>query len=417
MGTLFCAFSWSNLSYFCKDKRMKATIAIFLIICLFIAPTTKAQEKSAYADMFESKELVKTEAEPVKIEAVNKILFIDFGKAAFGTVRFQAVAEADKQVVVVHLGEVLDKSGNRINRDPGGTRRYRAMKQPLKRGTPWYEVEITPDTRNTGERAIKMPKDIGEVMPFRYCELENYPGELTKDKIRQTRVHYPFNDDASYFKSSDKVLNDVWEMCKYSIKATSVTGVYIDGDRERIPYEGDAYINQIAHYCLDSEYAMARRSLEYLMDNPTWPVEWHQHIPLMVWEEYIYTGDKGFLEKHYKDIVAKMLLPLQRADGLLSVTPQMASDPKFLKTIGMTREIRTLVDWPKGERDSHQFKHEDSVVNAFLYRNLVLMSRMAEAIDKKEDAEKFKTMSEKVYQSYQEIFFRKGKGIYRDGPD
>jgi hypothetical protein len=231
------------------------------------------------------------------------------------------------------------------------------------------------------------------------------------------RVTYPFNDEASYFKSSDKVLNDVWEMCKYSIKATSFTGVYIDGDRERIPYEGDAYINQVAHYCLDSEYAMARRSLEYLIDNGTWPVEWHQHIPLMVYEEYMYTGDTTFLKERYDDIVAKMLLPLQRGDGLLSINPKKAADPKLLKTIKMKRKIETLVDWPWNERDKHQFKWEDSVVNAFFYRDLVLMARMAEAIGKEEDAARFRKEAERVYAAYQKVFLRKDKGIFRDGPN
>ncbi|OVE74156.1 hypothetical protein BVX94_01215 [bacterium B17] len=372
---------------------------------------------SLQADIFKSKSLVKTEVEPASIVKVDKMIFVDFGKAAFGRVRFEATAENDKQVVIVHIGEVLDKrAGNRINRRPGGHRRYYRQDQKLKKGTHWYEVTIPPTKRHLNPRAIQMPKETGIVHPFRYCELENYKGELTKDKIRQVRVTYPFDDEASYFKSSSKVLNDVWEMCKYSIKATSFCGVYIDGDRERIPYEGDAYINQIAHYCLDSEYALARRSLEYLIDNGTWPVEWHQHIPLMVHEEYMYTGDTGFLKERYDDIVAKMLLPLQREDGLLSINAK-AADPEFLKTISMTRKLETLVDWPWGERDRHQFKQQDSVVNAFLYRNLVVMAELAEAIGKKDDAKKFKAEAERVYETYQKVFFIEDKGIYRDGPN
>ena len=364
---------------------------------------------------FESKPLVKNEVEPAEIVTVGETHFIDFGKAAFGRVRFQATTQNDKHVVVVHIGEVLDaRAGKRINRSPGGHRRYYTMRQTLKKGTHWYEIVIPPTKRHLGNAAIKMPKEIGAVHPFRYCELHNYPGELTKDKIRQVRVTYPFDDEASFFKSSDKVLNDVWDMCKYSIKATSFCGVYVDGDRERIPYEGDAYINQIAHYCVDSEYAMARRSLEYLIDYGTWPVEWHQHIPLMVYEEYMYTGDTGFLKKRYDDIVAKMLLALQREDGLLSVNAK-AADPEFLKTISMKRKLETLVDWPWGERDRHQFKQEDSVVNAFLYRDLVLMSEMAEAVGEKKDAKKFKAEAERVYAAYQKVFFMEDKGIYRDG--
>ena len=48
----------------------------------------------------------------------------------------------------------------------------------------------------------------------------------------------------------------------------------VDGDRERIPYEADAYLNQLAHYGVDREFALARYSHEYLLANPTWPTEW-----------------------------------------------------------------------------------------------------------------------------------------------
>jgi len=58
-------------------------------------------------------------------------------------------------------------------------------------------------------------------------------------------------------------------MCKYTMKATSFTGIYIDGDRERIPYEADAYINQLGHYYTDREYSMGRVSSEYFIKHPT----------------------------------------------------------------------------------------------------------------------------------------------------
>ena len=262
---------------------------------------------------FSPKPLVQTEVPPMKVEELESLdggWFIDFGKAAYGTVRFQATAVEPGQVVTVHLGETINKQGTRINREPGGTIRYRAMQQPLKEGTHWYRVRITPDSRNTmtARGAIPMPKAVGEVLPFRYCELEGYPGTVKPEVIRQIRVHYPFDEDASHFESSNQILNDVWELCKYSMKATSFTGLYIDGDRERIPYEADAYINQLGHYCVDTEYAMGRRTMEYFWDHPTWPVEWHQHMSLMAWAEYLYTGDRSFLEKHYDQLVAKLLL-------------------------------------------------------------------------------------------------------------
>lgn len=371
----------------------------------------------AEPSLFEPKPVIETKSAPIELHRIKGVpggWFIDFEKAAFGTVLIRATAPKDGLALGVHLGEVIAEDAARLDRSPGGSRRYRMMDLPLEKGTHWYRVSITPDQRNTGPKAILMPEHIGEVMPFRYVELEGYPGTLTAADIRQTRVHIPFDDDAAHFACSDPVLNDVWELCKYSIKATTFTGLYIDGDRERIPYEGDAYINQLAHYCLDTEYAMARQTLAYLMDHPTWPVEWHQHIPLMVWEEYLYTGDTSFIEQHYGRIVAKLLQSLAREDGLLEVAKEKMT-PDFLRSIAMKQDIRTLVDWPPAERDGHEILPVDSVVNAFYYRGLVIMSRVAEAVGKQADAQRFSQEAEQVNRAYQQVFFRADAGIYRDG--
>ena len=202
--------------------------------------------------------------------------FVDFGKAAFGTVELTLTSPEAGRKVEVHLGEVPAGS-DAIDRNPGGSRRYRMMTLTLDEGTRTYRVTIPPDKRNTGPQAVKMPDSTGEVMPFRYCEIVNSPCEIDASSIRQIAVHYPFDDEASRFVSSDPVLNDVWELCKYSIKATSFCGVYVDGDRERIPYEADAYINQLCHYGVDREYTMARYTHEYLITHATWPTEWILH--------------------------------------------------------------------------------------------------------------------------------------------
>lgn len=368
---------------------------------------------AADSDRFRPKALAKTDEAPVVLRRTRDGLwFVDFGRAAFGTIRIRASVPATGGALTVHLGEVV--ADGRIDREPGGSRRYRVAHQDLLPGTRWYEIAIPKDARNTSGAAVRMPEEVGEVVPFRYCEVEGYPGTLTAADIRQVRVHYPFDGGAATFASSNRVLNDVWELCKYSIEATSFAGVYVDGDRERIPYEGDAYINQLGHYCLDTEYAMARRTLVHLMAHPTWPVEWHQHIPLMVWEEYLYTGATDFLRARYDEIVAKLLLPLAREDGLL-VVDESALSAALLHSIGMHGPIRTLVDWPPGERDGHRITPVDSVVNAFHHRGLVLMAEMAAAIGRDGDAHRFRTAAARVHASYQAVFFDPARGIYRDG--
>ena len=368
--------------------------------------------------------LATTDVKPVRIICkADGHYFIDFGRAAFGTVALTVTSPAAGREIQVHLGEV--PAGNdSLDRNPGGSRRYRMMTLPLKQGTHAYRVPITQDKRNTGSHAIKMPDYMGEVMPFRYCEIVNCPSALDASKIRQIAVHYPFDESASRFSSSNQVLNDVWDLCKYSIKATSFCGVYVDGDRERIPYEADAYINQLCHYCVDREYTMARHTHEYLMTHPTWPTEWILHSVLMAWADYLYTGNIESVEHYYEDLKAKTLLSLARADGLISTQTGLVTDD-VLRSIHFNGKLRDIVDWPHGnilglkggygETDDFEFKPINTVVNAFHYRALVLMSRIAQDLGMTRDAERFTEAAARVKRSFNEKLLDKKKGIYVDG--
>ncbi|MBN1293094.1 MAG: alpha-L-rhamnosidase [Candidatus Latescibacteria bacterium] len=369
--------------------------------------------------------LVKNEVKPVNI--IRKKVghyFVDFGKAAFGTVKLTLDCPKDNQTVEIHLGEVL-KDSDTIDREPGGSRRYRLMHLPVQKGLHPYTVRITPDKRNTGDFAIKMPSDIGDVMPFRYCELVNCPFEIDASKISQIVVTYPFNDIACRFESSDRVLNDVWELCKYSIKATSFCGVYVDGDRERIPYEADAYINQLGHYSVDREFTMARFTHEYLMTHATWPTEWILHSVLLAWADYLYTGNKESIVTYYDDLKAKTLVDLAREDGLISTQTGLVSDD-LLRAIHLDNKLRDIVDWPSasfggdgvpGERDGYILTDINTVVNTFHYRALVLMAEIAQALDNSADAEFFAQQAEKVKASINAKLFDTKRGIYKDGEE
>jgi hypothetical protein len=256
-----------------------------------------------------------------------------------------------------------------------------------------------------------MPRSVGEVMPFRYCEITGCPVPLKADAIAMVAVNYPFDDTASDFRSSDKTLDAVWELCKYSIKATSFCGVYVDGDRERIPYEADAYINQLSHYGTDREYTLARHSHEYLIRHPTWPTEWALHSVLMAWADYAYTGDRESMAAFYEDLKAKTLHELARHDGLITTK----NIPKsVLKKIHIGR-LRDIVDWPKGERDGYDFKEINTVVNVFHYESLVLFARIADALGKKADADAFARKAERVAKAINGKLFDAKRGVYVDG--
>lgn len=89
---------------------------------------------------------------------------------------------------------------------------------------------------------LNRPQGMPEVMPFRYVEIENAPEWFNASNLTRSTWTVPFDDDASSFHSSSEELNAVWNLCKHSIKATTFLGLYVDGDRERKPYEADALI-------------------------------------------------------------------------------------------------------------------------------------------------------------------------------
>lgn len=317
--------------------------------------------------------------------------FLDFGRAAFGRLSLSIPAAMAGKGITVALGEARAGS-DAIDPHPGGSVRYARL-----------PVTLTGSTVATPDR----------VMPFRYAEIEGWTGAMDPAIATQVTDHYPFDDTASSFRCSDPVLNDVWELCKHSIKATSFLGIYIDGDRERKPYEADAYINQLGHYCVDREFTLARYSHEYLISHATWPTEWPLHSVLIAWNDYLYTGDTGSLSLFYQELKAKTLCALAREDGLISTTTGKAT-PEFLATIHAP-PLRDVVDWPAVERDGFQFGAYNTVVNAFHYQAVVLMGRMAQALGHAGDARVFRDKARKVGIAFAKAFYDPARGLYRDG--
>ena len=377
-----------------------------------------AKELQPYSCSFRPQ--VREKEYPTTIRKIDPTTtFIDFGRASFCSLELTLDSPSDNDTIYVSIGE--DCKDGRVNSRPHGTVRYYRYALPLQKGRHTYPIIPAHDKRNTGPQAILMPDYIGEVAPMRYCEVEGYAGQIThEDVVRHTAI-YPFDYDAAQFHSDNEILNAVWELCKYSIKATSVLGIYVDGDRERIPYEADALINQLSHYTTDREYAMARRTSEYLLDHPTWPTEWILQALIIAWNDYLYTGDKRSVEANYDILKARTLASLRRENGLISTTDNKVRSDEFRTSIRFGGNIRDIVDWPRcgdwehGEDDNYRLTDYNTVVNAFHYRALVILQQMAQLTDRTDEAEQLKMECERLYTDFNTHFFDSEKGLYRDG--
>ena len=341
--------------------------------------------------------------------------FIDFGKAYFGTVMIKSNTTLTDSLVI-HLGEKLAASDS-IDRNPGGTIRYQRIVINDSVHNENYLIRLTPDKRNSKPQAIALPDSLDVIMPFRYCEIENLKIPIEDLQVYQKAFHYPFNDEASYFNSSDPILDSIYELCKHTIKATSFTGYYIDGDRERIPYEADAFINQLGHYAVDSVYSIARRTNEYFIDHCTWPTEWILHTALMYYYDYLYTDNLSLIGKYYGNLKVKSLMALEREDGFIS-TMTHKLDSSLIDALGFDSHhepIKDIVDWPKEERDNYDFREVNTVVNAFYYENLRIMAILADKLGKSNDAAMFSRKSEKVKKAIQNKLIDPSSGLFIDG--
>ena len=385
---------------------------------------------STFSDTIARYPLQKSYEAPIGITHENNVYFIDFGQATFGQVTLSLFATGSQDTVTLHLGEA-QKDG-RVDRHPGGSIRYTSYRIPLRQGQHTYTLQIIPDKRNTdpnanesGVHPILMPSYIGEVYPFRYCELEHYNGLLRKNDIVRHSVHYPFDPGASWFSCNDSVLNRVWQLCKHTIKATSFCGVYVDGDRERIPYEADAYINQLSHYSVDQEFSMARYTIDHLIKWPTWPTEWLMQSVLMAWNDYLYTGDTLLISRHYDMLRQRTLSALRDSTGL--VTSKMQT-PAILRQLGFHgKAIRDIVDWPQsgaagiekteeGEADGFVLSRYNAVVNAYHYRTLRMMEQIATVLGHTQDATTYTQDADRFFTLFNQHFFNPQTGCYSDAP-
>jgi alpha-L-rhamnosidase len=336
-----------------------------------------AYTKALFAQPIENLYLV--ERAPVElVDKGNGHYYFDFGQEIVASIKLTLTGK-EGQTIQLRLAEELDGPQ---------TPRYKA-----RTGVTYDETW----TLRSGQQAIENFGYRG----FRYGEILNAPHKLDKSHITALVLQYPFNDDASSFSSSEPLLNEIWEFCRYSIKATNIDLYQDCPTRERGPYEGDAWINQLSHYAVDRDFAFARYTTEYLLYRPTWPTEYKPAMTLMAWDDYMATGSGKLLKEHY--------------DILKTKTPDGQMQPNGLHLKKDSKSDRVLVDWPASYRDGYEFTEYNTVVNAFNYKSLHLLANIADVLDRSDEAEQFRKKANQSQNAINTLLLDPERRIYRDG--
>jgi hypothetical protein len=334
--------------------------------------------------------------------------FADFGQDAFGYATVRPRGTFSPTTVQARFGEMANGFAVNTTPPPGSTVRYTETTFELSGGNLAYSIR--PPARSYSPGAVNPPAGYGAVTPFRYLELTNFPGTLARADIAQLRLLSDFNTNAASFSSSSPALNQIWSLCHNSMQVFTFDGIYVDGDRERKPYEADSYIHQMSSYAVDREFMLPRYSLEYLLQHPTWPTEWKTHSIFMAWADYLQTADTNLLHQYYSRLQADSFTWAATSGGL------MKSFPHFPQNTNSD-----VVDWPLSQRDGFLTKSgrslnwTNSVNNAFYYRGLQLMAGIAAVLGHANDAADYTARAAQVYAAYNATFWNDATQCYTDG--
>ena len=333
---------------------------------------------------------------PVSVSTnAHGTILLDFWKDAYGWLEFNSPAAGNYSLAI---GEIVRDGG--VWASPLSSNiRYHRLSGRTAPGV--FRVPLPVDLRNTAvdQGALLTPPSVGVIMPFRAVELAYGPfRKFEPGMVRRVTVRYGYDMGESSFRCSDERLNRLWDYFKHTVAASTAFGLFVDGDRERIPYEGDAFGTQLASYAAFSDTAIARATFEHLMEHPTWPVEGKYCMVLMAWHDWRRTGKTDLLEKWYDRLVGGKLYGEPRRDDGLVVTGNGRDNP----------------DWPKCERDGYDIREVNSEVNAYYYAALVKMGEIAAALGRRSDADRFAAQARQVAESFDRVFFDASSGLYVD---
>ncbi len=313
--------------------------------------------------------------------------FLDFGRSIIAGFRLANIEGESGQEVDIRLGQEL-LGPQRVRYEKRTNNTYQEV---------WTLTDGPQTLTNWGYRS------------YRYAEVIGAPPGLDASNFQAAVLRQPFDESESHFESSDFVLNDIWDMLKYGIKATSLD-VYVDThSRERRNYEGDAYINQLSQYAVERQYAFPRYSMEYLYYRPTWPTEYKQFSIKMAWKDYMYTGNADSLAEHYEVLQDKTTEPFINEDYLVEKGPEEGGQ--------WGPWGRDLIDWPHALRDGYEFSDINTVINSFNYRAVELLGRIAEVIGEDEDAAEYSELAGNLREAINDHLYDPEAGAFRDGLD
>nr|WP_148070885.1 family 78 glycoside hydrolase catalytic domain [Curtobacterium sp. PhB130] len=335
-----------------------------------VRPTIAALTASPLVPIVETTHAVRS-----TVRSASGTLVVDFGRTWMGGISLAVSSSAARNVTVTY-GETLTSA--------------KTIAATTTAGNRWVDsYRLRPGKQTIAGWGLRV---------FRYVQITGLPSGVTASAVRAVALHSPIGTDAD-FDSSNATLDAVRDLSATTIESTTL-GMYVDSwERERAPYEADAYIEQLAQAALDTDSAAAAYTSRWLLANATWPTEWPLFDALAVHARWMETGDTTEISANWAALQKTLLT-------------------KYIDTgTGLVRHdsSKDIVDWPGAERDGYVFTTTNTVVNALTYRDLVVMSELATAIGRTADAATYTKQAAALRTAINARLWDPTKRAYRDG--
>ena len=247
---------------------------------------------------------------------------------------------------------------------------------------------------------------------FQFVEITS-SGELPNQINLEGKVVHSANNHIGQFACSHELINKMHHATVWSQKSNMI-GYPMDCPQrdERLGWLGDAQVTaEEAMFNFDMAlfYTNFFRGLRANQDEKTGDipiisprpyikdegVEWSSSYLTMVWDYYRYYGDKAILEDNYAAMVRYLDYLGKIADN--HIVPH-----------GWIGDWGSMVEgWHEGE--------PHSVPTAYYFYNTTILKKIAEILDKPDDASIFAELAENIKIAYNENFLDFETNNYNDG--
>jgi len=247
---------------------------------------------------------------------------------------------------------------------------------------------------------------------FRYLKIvfnnSVTPIELYGVSIRM--FHYPYDYTAAAFKSSDSLLNQIWETSKYTVQMNSLEHFVDCPLREQAQWLADARVMSMAnHWVFNSPDIIKKAIRQFLavqdkdglipatgpMDSPLTNLDFPCHFIMMAYEYYYYTGDKDFLIEVY-----------DKLKKIISYFESLTDSEGFI----IDKNLKGFfLDWAFIDKNG-----QITGAQCLFYQSLISFAKIAKIIDEDIEAELYDDKARILKDKINTLLFNKEKGLYCD---